>query len=97
MCLFQNLIQIYKSNFHYKKSGNLPGAEALAKCRKPWQMDVCQEQNHQQICSSEMILPGVLLQNRIPNSEIMTYGRNKDTKIVTVRHNKEIIHSEIYI
>ncbi|XP_013459958.2 putative disease resistance protein At1g50180 [Medicago truncatula] len=48
---------------HYKKCCILPGAEALAKCQKPWQMDVCQgfcqELNHQQICLSQMTLPGL--------------------------------------
>ena len=51
--------------FHYQKCCILPGAEALSKCRKPWQMDVCQEfcqeQNHQHICSSQMNLPGLQL------------------------------------
>ena len=50
---------------HYKKYCILPGVEALEKCRKPWQMDVCQEfcqeQNPQQICSSQMTLPGLKL------------------------------------
>jgi hypothetical protein len=50
---------------HYKKYCILPGAEALVKCKKPWQLDVCQgfcqEQNHQQICSSQIVLPGVQL------------------------------------
>jgi len=48
---------------HYKKCCILPGAEALTKCKKPWQLDVCQEfwqeQNHQQICSSQMNMSGL--------------------------------------
>ena len=52
-------------NTHYKKCCIFPGAEALAKCKKPWQLDVCQEfcqeQNHQQICSSQMNMPGLQL------------------------------------
>jgi len=48
---------------HYKKCCILLGAEALTKCKKPWQLDVCQEfcqeQNDQQICSSQMNMPGL--------------------------------------